>query len=396
MWRGENGIKNHKAAPGILFGFRFAVYLCPLNIKKMKIGDKVRFLSEVGGGVVSGFRDKDTVLVRDEDGFDIPMPVRECVVVDTDDYNIAKVNTGTHDKKKLKAPAGSGILRDEEEEDDRPVTFIPKPQERRNGDRLNIFLAYVPVNPKEMTTTAFEAYLINDSNYYVTFLYMSVEGTGWRVRFQGTVEPNTKLFMEEFDRAGLNDMERVCVQCMAYKQDKTFLLKPAVQVELRIDTVKFYKLHTFSQSDFFEEDALMYDVVKDDVPARTVFVNAGQLKEALLKKPADERQERQPARKAEKQKSDIIEVDLHITELLDDTNGLSNKDMLECQMKEFRRVMDENLKNKGQKIVFIHGKGEGVLRNELLRVLKHAYKNCTWQDASFREYGFGATMVIVH
>ncbi len=396
MWRGENGIKNHKAAPGILFGFRFAVYLCPLNIKKMKIGDKVRFLSEVGGGVVSGFRDKDTVLVRDEDGFDIPMPVRECVVVDTDDYNIAKVNTGTHDKKKLKAPAGSGIFRDEEEEDDRPVTFIPKPQERRNGDRLNIFLAYVPVNPKEMTTTAFEAYLINDSNYYVTFLYMSVEGTGWRVRFQGTVEPNTKLFMEEFDRAGLNDMERVCVQCMAYKQDKTFLLKPAVQVELRIDTVKFYKLHTFSQSDFFEEDALIYDVVKDDVPARTVFVNARQLKEALLKKPADERQERQPARKAEKQKSDIIEVDLHITELLDDTNGLSNKDMLECQMKEFRRVMDENLKNKGQKIVFIHGKGEGVLRNELLRVLKHAYKNCTWQDASFREYGFGATMVIVH
>ena len=67
----------------------------------MKIGDKVRFLSEVGGGIVSGFQDKDTVLVRDEDGFDIPMPVRECVVVETDDYNIAKVNTGTPDKKKL-------------------------------------------------------------------------------------------------------------------------------------------------------------------------------------------------------------------------------------------------------------------------------------------------------
>ena len=62
-------------------------------MEDMKIGDKVRFLSEVGGGIVSGFQDKDTVLVRDEDGFDIPMPVRECVVVETDDYNIAKVNT---------------------------------------------------------------------------------------------------------------------------------------------------------------------------------------------------------------------------------------------------------------------------------------------------------------
>ena len=36
----------------------------------MKIGDKVRFLSEVGGGVVTGFQGKDMVLVEDADGFD--------------------------------------------------------------------------------------------------------------------------------------------------------------------------------------------------------------------------------------------------------------------------------------------------------------------------------------
>ena len=44
----------------------------------MKIGDKVRFLNEVGGGKVTGFQGKDIVLVEDADGFDIPMPVREC------------------------------------------------------------------------------------------------------------------------------------------------------------------------------------------------------------------------------------------------------------------------------------------------------------------------------
>ena len=38
----------------------------------MKIGDKVRFLSEVGGGIVTGFQGKDFVLVEDADGFDIP------------------------------------------------------------------------------------------------------------------------------------------------------------------------------------------------------------------------------------------------------------------------------------------------------------------------------------
>ena len=33
----------------------------------MKIGDKVRFLSEMGGGKVAGFQGKDIVLVEDED-----------------------------------------------------------------------------------------------------------------------------------------------------------------------------------------------------------------------------------------------------------------------------------------------------------------------------------------
>ena len=56
----------------------------------MKIGDKVRFLSEVGGGIVTGFQGKDIALVEDADGFDIPMPVRECVVIDADDYNIKR------------------------------------------------------------------------------------------------------------------------------------------------------------------------------------------------------------------------------------------------------------------------------------------------------------------
>ena len=70
--------------------------------------------------------------------------------------------------------------------------------------------------------------------------------------------------------------------------------------------------------------------------------------------------------------------------------------MLDVQLNEFRRVMNDNIRNKGQKIVFIHGKGEGVLRKALLDELRHKYKNCDAQDASFREYGFGATLITVH
>ena len=93
--------------------------------------------------------------------------------------------------------------------------------------------------------------------------------------------------------------------------------------------------------------------------------------------------------------SSILEVDLHITELLDNTNGLSNADMLNYQLEKFHEVLAKYAANKGQKIVFIHGKGDGVLRKAIEKELKTKYKQYYYQDASFREYGFGATMVTI-
>ena len=92
---------------------------------------------------------------------------------------------------------------------------------------------------------------------------------------------------------------------------------------------------------------------------------------------------------------ELIEVDLHIHELVDSTAGLSNADMLQLQLDKFHAVIAENIRHKGQKIVFIHGKGEGVLRSEIMKALKNRYKSFYVQDASFREYGFGATMIVI-
>ena len=213
----------------------------------MKIGDKVRFLSEVGGGIVTGFQGKDFVLVEDADGFDIPMPIRECVVIETDDYNMRR-------KPGLSVPKPEEPVKPVKPE----MPVIQRQPEVRGGDTLNVFLAYVPEDAKAMMTTPFETYLVNDSNYYLYYTYLSAEGKAWKNRSHGLVEPNTKLLLEEFTKDVLNDMERVAVQLIAFKDGKPAAIKPAVSVELRIDTVKFYKLHTFSDSDFFEEPALIY------------------------------------------------------------------------------------------------------------------------------------------
>jgi len=356
----------------------------------MKIGDKVRFLSETGGGVVAGFQGKNIVLVEDEDGFQIPTSITDVIVVGEDNY----------EKKpqfvQQKTVEGHNSASTDEDYDpaDRPVTFKAEPEERKGGDYLSVYLAFVPVDIKEITHTRFETYIVNDSNYYINYTYITAEGASWHLRSVGTVEPNTKVFIEEFGRDELNELERVAVQIIAYKQDKSFMLKPAVDVQLRIDTVKFYKLHTFQENDFFEQPALISAIVENDKPARPLVIDAKALKQEMTHKIANDiKPTMQPARRREK--NEPIVIDLHASELLDTTAGLSSGEILNYQLGVFRKTMDEYKSKHGVKLIFIHGKGEGVLRNAVITELRHKYKNCTYQDASFREYGYGATQVTV-
>lgn len=229
----------------------------------MKIGDKVRFLSEVGGGRVAGFQGKNIVLVEDEDGFQMPMLMSEVVVVGEEDYDTKHVI----EVKSTSAKAAQRAQAEEVETEpaDKPITFKAKPEERKGGDKLSAFLAFVPMDVKELSQTRFETYLVNDSNYYLRYVYMTAEGTAWMVRAEGEIEPNTKEFVEEFGRDSLNDLEHSCIQLIAYKRDKRFLLKPTVNAQVRIDPVKFYKLHAFRENDFFEQPALIYTIIENDI-----------------------------------------------------------------------------------------------------------------------------------
>lgn len=74
---------------------------------------------------------------------------------------------------------------------------------------------------------------------------------------------------------------------------------------------------------------------------------------------------------------------------------MSNTDILNFQLDVFHNTLKEYTGQKGRKIVFIHGKGDGVLRSAIEKELKTKYKSYPFQDASFREYGFGATMVTI-
>lgn len=381
----------------------------------MNIGDKVRFLNATGGGKITGFQGSDIVLVEDETGFEIPCMRNEVVVIETDQYNfVRKSNSHTPTKEtevpaapptSLKAMLSAHVADSAEEEEtdiaDRPMTFRARPVERRGADELNLYLGFLPTHRQSLTSTGFEAYFINDSNYFVRYLVLTQEGTSYRLKYEGEAEPNMKVWLETFDRDALPELERLTLVITAYKRDRAFALKQPMCITVRIDGTKFYKLHTFQPSEFFDEAAYICELVRDDRPASQVSLEADSLQTALQTPKAVPLTA--PARKKGAlpgfkgtDRNGLIEVDLHIEQLLDRTDGMTAREILDYQLGVVRKTLDAHLKEKSRRIVFIHGKGDGVLRNELLKLLKSRYRSCTHQDASFQEYGFGATMVTIH
>lgn len=404
----------------------------------MKIGDKVQFLSDIGGGKIAGFQGKDIALVEDEDGFQIPTPISDLVVMSSgDEYSSSKSvqkKSGVDDsvesadpdtfnmsvKAKINA-FSADVIEDEEEYDaaDREITYKAKVEERKGGNVLNLYYAFVPEDVKNFSKSTFACYLVNDSNYYVHYLYMSVDGQSFKLRGEGELEPNTKIYIESFAPDQLNEIDRVRFQLLSFKRDKDFVAKPVCDVQFRIDKVKFYKLHTFQPSEFFDEPALLYPVVKNDDVAQLKPVEADKLiyveednsnavkpkkgnlnnvsvnEQAYNKLKGLEKLNTSKHAQSKKSNDDVLVVDLHADKLLETTVGMGTADILNYQLDFFRRTLEENKHNKGRRIVFIHGKGEGVLRHAIVNELRYRYKNYPYQDASFQEYGYGATQVTI-
>lgn len=89
-----------------------------------------------------------------------------------------------------------------------------------------------------------------------------------------------------------------------------------------------------------------------------------------------------------------MEVDLHIHQLVESTKGLNNFDMLNIQLETAKRQLEFAMQKRIQKVVFIHGVGEGILKEEL-HWLFRKYENVKYYDADYQKYGLGATEVYI-
>ncbi|GAA4244101.1 MULTISPECIES: Smr/MutS family protein [Winogradskyella] len=114
--------------------------------------------------------------------------------------------------------------------------------------------------------------------------------------------------------------------------------------------------------------------------------------EAVKKEKASRKRKSAPTVKPKERHAPKFEVDLHIHHLTKSSKGMSNYDMLNLQLDTARGQLEFAMRKRIPKIVFIHGVGEGVLRQEL-ETLFGRYNNVKYYDADYKTYGLGATEV---
>lgn len=261
----------------------------------INIGDKVRFLNDIGGGTVSGFQKNGIVLVQDEDGFDIPVRASEVVVVSNTEQK-QETATATPQQNIVAAKPRKEKPQEPTEEDQRIAELKEYYKKQEQSKKAT---APQPIQPKpaqqpETETETLEARV---------------------VRLEMTIR----------------------------------------RLQMRIERLEDAK-------------ALREKTKQDDIQKR-------------------DRKHRD---------NELLEIDLHAGELLETTAGMEPRDIKEYQLKVVRDTMEAHRNDKGRKIVFIHGNGEGVLRKAVIDILRRHYPSCSYQDASFQQYGFGATMVTIH
>ena len=366
-----------------------------MSTQNIKIGDEVRFMNEVGGGRVTAFLSKEMVSVETQDGFEIPTYIKNLVIIPSATHSDQSHHPAFPPSPPPPLPPSSPSSKSSQSS---PSSNDRYPETKRTGfkevnqqkgnDFPEFIFAALPDNPGNPPEGKIFLYLVNDCNYTLIYHFATKMVDQYTTVDAGMLEPNTKVELESIQPKGMGELPEYCFQLLFFRKSAAQLEEP-VQKEIRISPIKFFKASSFVKNNYFNAPALLIKLTDHPLKAEMDKLSDKEFQQITLTK-----EPKKPA-PVEMPKTDLVEIDLHIHQLLDDFSGLTNADMLKLQLDTFRKEMDKAIATGVKKIVFIHGIGDGVLKNELRRELQRKYPRFPYQDASFREYGFGATLAVL-
>jgi len=342
---------------------------------KIKIGDQVRFLNDSGEGKVVRLLQNNLVEVRTPDGWDIPYPVQELVVLPSSEGGEAYVPEPFEEKKEIVEPGqmkgqentGKNISSD---------VFLLIVQDREAGNFSGIRL-----------------YLVNDSSKDLSFIYYRIGLEKTNVEENDSLEPGTKIFLDELNLEVLSSIKGWQLQGILSQEGQDHI-SPVINHFVPFQTKKFASAGAYSENDFLHEPSMVIALAQEKPVLESPVEDIPDLNKIIAQKESGNVQLNKPrVFQTNKPESPPREVDLHINHLIDKVIGLSNREIIGIQMEAFHRELNLAISSNERSIVFIHGIGNGTLKKELHKSVEREYSICEFEDASFKEYGFGATLI---
>lgn len=412
--------------------------------QNIKVGDTIRYLNASGGGVVKRI-ERGVAWVEGPDGFELPTPIHECVVVDSRDTFVPAYKPPVVKRQepavqppakpdKSSTPTATPATPEVVDSADQDLSFVAPLSkgpwfDRSGGEQLQVHVAYLPVSYEHFGQSPYETYLINESNYHLLFTYSTTTSAGgYKLRSAGVLEPDMRVLVEEFDASEINDHAVSHFQFIAYKPERTYRSMPPVERQVRIDVVKLVKRHSFRENPFFDEDALVIPILEaydgtqqapaeeplptpsrsGALPQRAEQATAAQKKSQKVPQKPTKKSTAKPQPESKRPENPaapqvapttpeqtIEKVGLEAERILPNATGMTPHEVLLYQLKNFRRELDKRLDRRGSKVIFIHGAGQGVLHQLIINRIEQDYPMVQYRDVTFDGFPMGAIEVTI-
>ncbi len=350
---------------------------------KYNPGDEVKFLNEKGGGTVVRMIDSRMVLVAIEDGFEIPVLLNEVVGVEKPQTRKAPVMQPQDAVREAQARA-------EAEEKTRKSALR---KFAKNPEAEGVYLAFVPHDQQWLLTGLIDVVLVNHTPALLLYSLTLSEENGFFNADYGQVEPGSKLVIETISRDDINHWHKGVVQALLIREQANAVYQP-LYAPYDIKAGRFYKEGSYTLSAVLGDKAIMMCL-----SSLTGLKMEGDIQKTLKEGPAKPEFVKQivkdtPLIEKHKKATGEAIIDLHIAELVDNIAGLSSHDMFNIQMDYFRKTLDSAMRNDYHKVTYIHGVGNGVLKNAIVDALK-SFDDVEQNMASLQKFGVGAIDVSI-
>jgi len=261
--------------------------------------------------------------------------------------------------------------------DDLPLADPVRDNPTPSGFHLS-FLPEFKIEVFDEIVEKMRVYFINQTAYRLRLQYECLGKEGLIFRHSSPILPFSHFYLHDIPFDCMHDQPRFC---WSVQQSDTISRMSELSGVLRIKPKKLFEyilqLQRENQPSFSISLAEDFPEPQPLLPVKDRDIKPIKAKQSPL--PDDH--------------TPVPEIDLHIDQLVANTEGMTNFDMLRLQLQVFEQTLDKAIRLHQHSLVVIHGVGKGRLKEEIHAILRMHSAISHFVHQWSPRYGMGATEI---